>query len=88
LKQTNEIVILSYADDFAMVTESAYARINSIRLQLILRRLVKAADEAQIQFDADKLEYIHFHKGRDPINIGIILTFTTNEGFKTVEVRP
>jgi hypothetical protein len=48
LKQTNEIVILNYADDFAMVTESACARINSIRLQLALRRLVRAADEVQI----------------------------------------
>jgi hypothetical protein len=70
-----------------MVTESSCARINSIRLQLALRRLVKVADEVQIQFDADKLEYIHFHKDRDPINIGVILTFTTNEGFKTVKVR-
>jgi hypothetical protein len=49
---------------------------------------VRAADEAQIQFDADKSEYIHFHKGRDPIDIGVILTFTTYEGSKTVEVRP
>jgi hypothetical protein len=32
LKQTNEIVTLSYADDFTMVTESSYARINGIRL--------------------------------------------------------
>jgi len=60
----------------------------SFRLQLALRRLVRAADEAQIQFDADKSEYIHFHKGRDPIDIGVILTFTTYEGSKTVEVRP
>jgi hypothetical protein len=45
LKQTNEIVTLNYADDFAMVTELSYARINSIRLQLALRRLVRAADE-------------------------------------------
>jgi hypothetical protein len=66
LKQTNEIITLNYADDFAMVTKSLCARTNSIRLQLILRRLVRAVDEAQIQFDADKLEYIHFHKGRDP----------------------
>jgi hypothetical protein len=49
---------------------------------------VKAADEVQIQFDADKLEYIYFHKGRDPIDIGVTLTFTTCEGFKTVDVRP
>jgi hypothetical protein len=48
---------------------------------------VKAADEVQIQFDADKLEYIHFHKGRDFIDIGVTLTFTTCEGFKTVDVR-
>jgi hypothetical protein len=32
LKQTNEIVTLNYADDFALVTESSYARINNIRL--------------------------------------------------------
>jgi hypothetical protein len=32
LKQTNEIVILSYANDFTIVTESSCARINSIRL--------------------------------------------------------
>jgi hypothetical protein len=88
LKQTNEIITLNYADDFAMVTESSYARINSIRLQLALRRLVRAADEIQIQFNADKSEYIHFHKGRDSINIGVILTFTTCEGSKTVNVRP
>jgi hypothetical protein len=71
-----------------MVTESSCAKTNSIRLQLALRRLVRAADEVQIQFDADKSEYIHFHKGRDPIDIGVTLTFTTNEGSKTVEVRP
>jgi hypothetical protein len=88
LKQTNEIVILSYADDFAMVTESLYARTNGIRLQLALRRLVRAVNKIQIQFDADKSEYIHFYKSRDSINIGITLTFTTNEGSKTVKVRP
>jgi hypothetical protein len=71
-----------------MITESSCARTNSIRLQLVLRRLVRAADEAQIQFDTDKSEYIHFHKGRDPIDIGITLTFTTNEGSKTVKIRP
>jgi hypothetical protein len=71
-----------------MVTESSYARINSIRLQLVLRRLVKVADEVQIQFDADKSEYIHFHKGRNFINIGVTLTFTTCEGSKTVDIRP
>ena len=71
-----------------MVTESSCARTNSIRLQLALRRLIRAADEVQIQFDADKSEYIHFHKGRDPINIRITLTFTTCEGSKTVDVRP
>jgi hypothetical protein len=70
-----------------MVTESSCAIINSIRLQLALRRLIKAADEIQIQFDADKLEYIHFHKGRDPINNGIILIFTTSEDSKIVKVR-
>jgi hypothetical protein len=61
---------------------------NSIRLQLALKRLVKAADEVQIQFDADKSEYIYFHKGRDPINIRVTLIFITYEGSKTVEVRP
>jgi hypothetical protein len=71
-----------------MVTESSCARINGIRLQLVLRRLIRAADEVQIQFDADKLEYIHFHKGRDSIDIGVILTFITNEGSKTVKIRP
>jgi hypothetical protein len=71
-----------------MVTESLCARTNSIRLQLVLRRLVRAADEVQIQFDADKSEYIYFYKGRDPIDIGVILIFTTCEGFKTVDVRP
>jgi hypothetical protein len=49
---------------------------------------VKAADEVQIQFNADKSEYIHFYKGRDLIDIGVTLTFTTCEGFKTVNVRP
>jgi hypothetical protein len=88
LKQTNEIVTLNYADDFAIITESSCARTNSIRLQLALRRLMRAADEVQIQFNADKSEYIHFHKGRDPINIGVTLTFTTCEGSKTVNVRP
>jgi hypothetical protein len=71
-----------------MVTESSCARINSIRLQLTLRQLVKAADEVQIQFDADKSEYIYFHKGRDLIDIGVTLTFTTCENSKTVNVRP
>jgi hypothetical protein len=88
LKQTNEIVTLSYADDFAMVTESSYARTNSIRLQLALKQLVRAADEIQIQFNADKSEYIHFHKSRNPINIRVTLTFTTYEDSKTVNVRP
>ena len=45
------------------------------------------ADEVQIQFNVDKSEYIHFHKGRDPINIRITLTFITCESFKTVNVR-
>jgi hypothetical protein len=71
-----------------MVTESSYTRTNSIRLQLTLKRLMKTADEVQIQFDADKSEYIHFHKGRDSINIGVTLTFTTCEGSKTVNIRP
>jgi hypothetical protein len=71
-----------------MVTESLCARINSIRLQLALRQLVKTTNEIQIQFDADKSEYIHFHKSRNPINIGIILTFTTCEDSKTVNIRP
>jgi Reverse transcriptase (RNA-dependent DNA polymerase) len=88
LEHRNEIITLNYADDLAIITESSYARTNSIRLQLVLRRLVKAADEIQIQFDADKSEYIHFHKGRDPIDIRITLTFTTYEGSKTVKVRP
>jgi hypothetical protein len=48
LEHRNEIITLNYADDLAMVTESSYARTNSIRLQLVLRRLVKAADEIQI----------------------------------------
>jgi hypothetical protein len=48
LEHRNEIVTLSYADDLAMVTESSCARTNSIRLQLVLRQLVKAADEVQI----------------------------------------
>jgi hypothetical protein len=88
LKQTNEIVTLNYADDFAMITESSCARTNSIRLQLALKRLVRAVNEVQIQFDTDKSEYIHFHKDKDPIDIGITLTFITNEGSKTVEIRP
>jgi hypothetical protein len=88
LKHRNEIITLNYANDLAMVTESSCARINSIRLQLALRRLIKAVNEIQIQFDANKLEYIHFHKGRNLINIGIILTFITYENSKTVEIRP
>jgi hypothetical protein len=48
LKHRNEIVTLSYANNLAMVTESSCARTNSIRLQLTLRQLVKAADEVQI----------------------------------------
>jgi hypothetical protein len=87
LKYKNEIVTFNYADDLAMVTESSYARINSIRLQLALKQLVKATDEVQIQFNADKLEYIHFHKGRDLIDIKITLTFTTCEDSKIVNVR-
>jgi hypothetical protein len=71
-----------------MVTESSCARTNSIRLQLVLRRLMRVADKVQIQFDADKLEYIHFHKNKNFINIGIILTFITCESSKTVNVRP
>jgi hypothetical protein len=88
LKQTNEIITLNYANDFALITESLCAKINGIRLQLILRRLMRVANEVQIQFDADKSEYIHFHKGKDSINIRVTLTFTTNEGSKTVKVRP
>jgi hypothetical protein len=45
LKYKNEIIIFNYADNLAMVTESSYARINNIRLQLALRRLVKAVDK-------------------------------------------
>jgi hypothetical protein len=45
LEHKNEIVTFSYVNDLAIVIESSYARINSIRLQLALRRLVKAADE-------------------------------------------
>jgi hypothetical protein len=32
LEHKNEIITFNYADDLAMVTESSYARINSIRL--------------------------------------------------------
>ena len=32
LKQTNEIVTFNYANDFTIVTESSYTRINNIRL--------------------------------------------------------
>jgi hypothetical protein len=88
LKQTNEIITLSYADDFAIVTESSYAKTNSIRLQLTLKRLVRAADEIQIQFNADKSEYIYFHKSKNLINIKITLTFTTCENSKIVNIRP
>jgi hypothetical protein len=88
LEHRNEIVIFSYANNLAMITESSCARTNSIRLQLALRQLMKAADEIQIQFDADKSKYIHFYKSKDPINIGITLTFITCEGSKTVNVRP
>jgi hypothetical protein len=87
LKHKNEIITFNYADDLAMVTELLYTRINSIRLQLALRQLVKAIDEIQIQFNADKSEYIHFHKGKDSIDIKITLTFTTCEGSKTVNIR-
>jgi hypothetical protein len=48
LKQTNEIITLNYADDFTMITELSCARTNNIRLQLALRRLVRAINEAQI----------------------------------------
>jgi hypothetical protein len=88
LEHKNEIITLNYADDLAIITESSYTRTNSIRLQLALRRLVKATNEVQIQFDADKSEYIHFHKGKNPINIRVALTFTTYESSKTVKVRP
>jgi hypothetical protein len=88
LEHKNEIITLNYADDLAIITESSYTRTNSIRLQLALRRLVKATNEVQIQFDADKSEYIHFHKGKNPINIRVTLTFTTYESSKTVKVRP
>jgi hypothetical protein len=71
-----------------MITKSSCTRINSIRLQLVLKRLIRAIDEVQIQFDTDKSEYIHFHKSRDPINIKITLTFITNEDFKIVKIRP
>jgi hypothetical protein len=70
-----------------MVIESLCARINNIRLQLALKRLIRVTDEIQIQFNADKSEYIHFYKNRDLIDIGITLTFITCEGFKTVNVR-
>jgi hypothetical protein len=49
--------------------------------------LVKIADEIQIQFDADKSEYIHFHKDKDSIDIRVTLTFITCEGSKTVDIR-
>jgi hypothetical protein len=88
LKHRNEIVTLSYANDLAIVTESLCARTNSIRLQLTLKQLVKVIDEIQIQFNADKSEYIYFHKGKDPIDIGVTLTFITCEGSKTVNIRP
>jgi hypothetical protein len=45
LKYRNEIVIFNYADNFTMVTESSCARINNIRLQLALRRLIKIINE-------------------------------------------
>jgi Reverse transcriptase (RNA-dependent DNA polymerase) len=40
LEHRNEIITFNYADDLAMVTESSYARTNSIRLQLALKRLL------------------------------------------------
>jgi hypothetical protein len=88
LEYKNEIITFNYADDLTIITKSSYARTNSIRLQLALKQLIKTADEIQIQFNADKSEYIHFHKSRDLINIGITLTFITCEGSKTVNIRP
>jgi hypothetical protein len=44
----NEIITLSYANDFAIIIELSCARINNIRLQLVLKRLVRAANEIQI----------------------------------------
>jgi hypothetical protein len=87
LEYRNEIVTFNYANDLAIITESSCARTNSIRLQLVLRQLMKIADEVQIQFNADKSEYIHFHKDRDLIDIRITLIFTTCEGSKTVNIR-
>jgi hypothetical protein len=48
LEHRNEIVTFSYADDLAIIIKSTNARINSIRLQLVLKWLVKAVDEVQI----------------------------------------
>jgi hypothetical protein len=48
LKYKNEIITFSYVNDLAIITESSNTRINNIRLQLALKRLVKAADEIQI----------------------------------------
>jgi transcriptional regulator of nitric oxide reductase len=79
-----EIDLMSYIDDIALVTGSSCARTNGIRLQLAVQRLCKVAERSQIQFDIDKTEYMHFHRGRTPIEIGI----TINTGSSIIEVRP
>jgi hypothetical protein len=63
-------------------------KLRGIPKMIPLKRLIKAIDEIQIQFDADKSEYIYFHKGKNPINIRVTLIFITNEDFKIVKVRP
>ena len=46
LDQWRDVEIISYVDDIAIVAESSCARINGIRIQLAMQRLIRAADEA------------------------------------------
>ena len=75
---------MSYIDDIGLITGSPCARTNGIRLQLAVQRLCKVAERSQIQFDMDKTEYIHFHKGHALIETGI----TINTGLRAIEVLP
>ena len=85
-KRWPDVTALSFIDDVGITTGSFSTEANGRRLQKVLKALSEVASKSQIEFDADKTEFIHFHNRRQPIDDRLRLTFITAIGPKMVEV--
>ena len=88
LRRWLNVTALSYADDIGIITGSTNPITNCNRLRKVLKVLNETADQSQIKFDEDKMEFMHFHNRRQPMTEKLIHTFNAEEGLKTIEVPP